>query len=160
MGSPGDLIDRTAQNTYTNSEFGAWAALDLGVGFPLNPTRYSLRNRSDGPGNIIRSWNLQGSTDVGEWSVAGINAATWTDLDRRTNDASLTFSDQWGHWDVTAQPNAYRYIRIIMTGPESSGNWYLTIDEIELYGVVTLAPNLPSGATGWLTDGTHYVPYY
>lgn len=160
-----DLTDRTLNaNSHTNNPgVGEWAAWDFGPINLLAPTHYTLRNRgSYSDLNVLRNWKLQGTNEVSAWTVGGINAATWTDLDTRTADTTIAATTgAWGAFTLASPPTTpYRYLRIVTTGVDSSGDYYLTITEAEFYGAALLLPSLPDRMTGWLTDGAgHFWPY-
>jgi len=124
QGSVTILTDRQEQAFSTSSSGDNWIKIDLGPTRTLAVNKYTLRNRGEG-GWHIRNWNLQGSNDN----------TTWTNIDERTNDSTISSGGAWGAFD-TPLSGAFRYLRVIMTGNNSSGNRELTICEYEFYGIL------------------------
>jgi hypothetical protein len=119
-------VNRLQNNFYTNNSAGSWVQLDFGASRTVRVDSYQLRNYVTGSA-MLRNWKLQGST----------NGSTWTDLDTRTSDTTLTTGNQWGNWTVTqGNTNYWRYIRLLSTGVDSSGTNYLCLGQIELYGAI------------------------
>lgn len=160
-GSTYQLVDRSTsgQEFFSANALGGWFAVDLLSAVVI--TDYSLKSDSE-TGYKPRNWTLQGSNNVESNTTAGIEAATWVDLDVRTNDSTIqTGASTWGHFVIPGTPAAYRWFRVILTGVESSGSYYLAVVEFELYcGTYTqlTARVRPSGSRCWLTDGEYYVP--
>lgn len=159
QGSPAVLVDRSGgKNCHTNDGIGEWVCVDLGANHSIRPSDYTLRNRGQYNGYPLRNWKLQGSNDVAGNTVSQINAATWTDLDIRTNDiAQADAADAWGKWSLTPPATAYRWLRVLCTEPSG---YYLCIAEVEVYGLAVASVPLPAGALGWMTDGVVWAPYY
>jgi hypothetical protein len=141
------VFDRSATSTSSGNVANSWIFVDLGVNRSLIPNRYSLRHYSEGDWEKIRNWKLQGTNSVAGTSNAQIEAATWTDLDVRSNDTTINGIAAWGDF-VPNQSNttAFRYLRLIQTGLNSSGANFLAITEWEVYGTFTYLP-------GPLVDG-------
>ncbi len=159
QGTPSILVDRSGGvNCHTDSGVGEWICVDLGANHSIRPSDYTLRNRGQWNGYPLRNWKLQGSNTVAGNTVSQINAATWADLDIRTNDtAQADAADAWGKWSLTPPSTAYRWLRVLCT--ETSG-YYLCVAEVEVYGLAVASVPLPAGALGWMTDGIAWVPYY
>ena len=163
-GAPGNLTERTTNDTYTTNTANSWACIDLGA-YALRVTDYSLRHLTSYADDYIRTWRLQGANTIATWSVAGVAAATWTDLDIRAGDTTITSPASWGHWVANQEvATEYRYIRILQDGANATGRHYLAIAEVEFYGQLGsafVAP-VPAGAGGWMVNaaGTTWCPYY
>lgn len=134
-----------------------WIAWDLGAASRLRLTDYSLRAANNG-GYLPRYWAIEGSNDVAAWSSGGLAAATWTAIDTREDDATLSAALAWGHFAANGDvATGYRFVRMRWTQSIDYG----LLNEVELYGQLLAAPSLPATATGWLTDGAgHYMPYW
>jgi hypothetical protein len=156
-----NMVGREAtQHAYSPNAVGSYFAVDLKRTVVL--TDYSLRT-DDETSYKPRNWKLQGSNNVAANTTAGVEAATWTDIDVRSGDTTITHgANTWGHFVLGSTPAAYRWYRVLSTGLDSSGaSNYLTAVEIELYaGSCDLAiPRArPAGSRCWLTDGEFYVP--
>lgn len=150
--SPAWEVDRATTNSYQAQwQLGNCIKVDLGEGRSCRPNRYTMRNYS-GSDRYARNWTFAGSND----------AVTWTPLDVRVGDKTMSGgSYAWGSYAVTQPATAYRYFRWITTGNDSNGDPNFATNEIEIYGAATLTPvPVPSGMTGWATDGAgHYWPY-
>lgn len=124
-GSPTDLADRQPTAFYVTAATNNWVRIDLPKS--LKCSYYSLRNRNYN-GNNIRNWKLQGCNAGSEW----------VDLDTQSNNVSINGESQWLSLPVTNNQASFTSFRILQTGHESSGDDYLCLGEIELYGVLTL----------------------
>lgn len=155
-----NLTDREASNTISQEGANNWFAFDFGEA-RLAIDSYSLRGRSTYADHQLRSWKIQGTNSIPVWSVSEVSAATWTDIDTRSADSTLTQST-WGHWSAPSRSSSFRYVRLLLNGVDSSGSYYLGLGEIEFYGLIVLPQIiLPVSARGWLADGSgHYIPYY
>lgn len=137
-GTSASFVNRTLDHSvFTNNVANAIVGVDLGAGRALVPAYYSMRARDDDNTNLPRNWKLQGTNSVSADTEAGFNAATWTDLDTRTSDTTMSVASAWGSFPVTGVSTAYRYLRIVQNGTNSSGQNYFCIQEIELYGTLT-----------------------
>jgi hypothetical protein len=93
-----------------------------------------MRNRNSDATNLPRSWKLQGTNVVSANTEAGFNGASWTDLDTQSSNATIVAASGWFSGPVTGVTTAYRYLRIIQTGLNSSSQNFFCISEIEFYG--------------------------
>ena len=134
-GNAGMLSDRVGSNFYTSAAPNQWVAWDLGTGHTMAITQYTIRNRNFDTNHLPRNWVLEGTNAVATFDVAGLDAATWTAIDGRTNDATLTATNQYYTLTINGSGSAYRYLRFRQNGPNSLGSGYLTIGEFETYGV-------------------------
>jgi hypothetical protein len=136
---------------------GLWFVLELHRDVALIPTAYTLRHDS-GHSDFLRNWTFDGSVDGRTWHtlrthteddslcLAGATA-TWeitapSDGSKPASAASAAAaaapsSSSSSDSNVSASPIAYRYFRILTTGPSSSGTHTLVIAGIELYGQTT-----------------------
>lgn len=132
------LSDRVANALlYSSTTAGQWVAFDLGEGKTLKPSYYTLRHDGE-TGYYLRRWKLQGSNNATANTVAALAAATWIDLDERLNDTTINSPDAWGGWVVAPVPEVgYRWLRVLMTGVNSSNDNYLLLGEVEFYGTLT-----------------------
>lgn len=138
VGTATDVVDRTTNDSYTGNAVNSWVAIDLGVARSAVVTKYSLRNRSFAD-RAIRNWKLQGTNSAASNSVADLAAAAWTDLETRTGDVTMaSVANQWATYTLGATPAAYRWLRILQTGVNAGGDYYLTAaTEIEFYGTLS-----------------------
>lgn len=142
-GTDADLVDRAIDYNTTDNNAGEWMAIDLGTNDAARTavvTDYTLQNGSNGAfDHTPRNWKLQGSNNVATNDITGINAATWVDLDTRTNNTDIaSASGAWGHFTLGATPSAYRWLKILATGINNGGDStvFLQIGEIEFYGTL------------------------
>jgi len=137
-GSALSFVNRTLDHSvFTGNTVNSYAGIDLGAGRSLVPTYYSMRARDDDNTNLPRNWKLQGTNSVTADNDGAWIAATWTDLDTRTSNTTISVASAWGSFAVTGVSTGYRYLRIVQTGTNSSGNSYFCIQEIEFYGTLT-----------------------
>ncbi len=117
------LIDSDYRSIHTTNVAGSWWKIDLGTR-RVEVDHYGLRGREDS-GQLLRNWKLQGSNDD----------STWTDLDTQTSNASIT-AGTWFDGSV-ANATSWRYLRILQTGVNSSGQNYLTLGGFEVWGTIS-----------------------
>lgn len=127
------LTDRTGANWGRNA-IGSWCAFDLKAGKSMSVTTYVIRNRSVTT-DMPRNWVLEGTNTISTFDITGIDAATWTAIDTRTNDTSIISSLQYVAFTSNGSTSAYRYLRARNTGVSSSAQPWFVIGEIEFYGV-------------------------
>lgn len=134
-GSPAWVVDRAPNSNITpGNSNGEWIAIDLGAGRSVLPKRYSLRQRSQDAVYLMRNWKLQGSNDAAGNSVAQLNAATWVDLDVQSNNTTIAGASQWVSPEVVGASTSYRWLRVVVTGLNSHGQYYFCLAEFEVYG--------------------------
>lgn len=115
-------LNASTQCTHTTEEAGAWWKADFGATRTVEPTHLALVGR-DGFGQHPRNFKLQGSNDD----------AAWTDLLTVTGAGP----DNGTWWSsAVSGASAYRYLRILQTGDNSSGREFLIIGEAEIWGTV------------------------
>lgn len=131
-GTPANLTNRTNDEWFTSNAAGSWVAFDLGTG--ISVSNYTLRARSSAASALPRNWVLEGTNSVSSFDITGVNAAIWTAIDTRTSDATLTAASQYYTLTANGSTLDYRYLRLRITGPDSSGTNFLTLNEIEFYG--------------------------
>jgi hypothetical protein len=125
-GNVSNVVSRLNSSFYTNNTAGSWVQLDFGASRTVRVDAYQIRNYGFNA-NILRNWNLQGSND----------GTTWTNLDVRTSDSTLTAAYQYWNWTCNQSNTSFwRYIRILSTGLDSSGANYVGIASMELYGAI------------------------
>jgi hypothetical protein len=120
----GSLNELTG-STHTQNTANSWWKADFGSGREFTITRVGMVGRNDA-GLHPRNWKVQGSN----------NDSDWTDLLTVTDDGP---SQNTWYSSAIADADAYRYIRIYMTGANSSGSNFMTIGEIEFWGTLAEA---------------------
>lgn len=142
-GTVADVTDRVQNTTYTNgSSLNDWIYLDIGSGRTLVVTSYVLRNYAGG-NREPRTWKLQGSNNVQSGSIVDVNAASWTDLDVRSSDTTITGAGFGTFITNQGVATAFRHFRLIQTGVDALGGNYLCVSEIDFYGEITYTPSSP-----------------
>ena len=139
VGNASMLVDRsTASETYQDNTANNFIAMDMGGGRSLVLKKYTLRLRTVENARAIRNWKMQGTNTLSSFSVADIAAATWTDIDVRSGDTTMpATAGAWALYTLSTTPAAYRYLRLLQTGTNSSGDLYVTLTDLELYGTFT-----------------------
>jgi hypothetical protein len=120
----GSLNELTG-STHTQNTANSWWKADFGSGREFTITRVGMVGRNDA-GLHPRNWKVQGSN----------NDSDWTDLLTVTDDGP---SQNTWYSSAIADADAYRYIRIYMTGANNSGSNFMTIGEIEFWGTLAEA---------------------
>lgn len=116
----------------TKNVSGSWMMVDLGAARRLCVSHYSLRHDVYYSyiygGHFLRNWVLEGKVDD------SANSA-WVVLRAHVNDASINRSGATFSWSINNSGHqTYRYLRIRMTGVNSTGNHNMVCSGIELYG--------------------------
>jgi hypothetical protein len=141
-GSPTQYaVDRSSTSLSTVSEVNAFIILDLGADKSLKIDHYAIKGRSDADAYHLRSWKLQGSNDN----------TTWTDLDEQINNTSIGLNT-WFHAPVSTS-FSYRYLRILQTAADSNGSNFLTLGELEVYGILSVVGITAAKDTDELPEG-------
>jgi hypothetical protein len=121
----------------TGDKTGKWwgtntTAIDHYIKFEFQscricPSGYSLKahNQSWGKGYWIRSWRFEASNDDSEWTI----------LDTQENSDAIAANDKAAYF-ATSGGQAYRFLRIIMTGVNSSNTRQLSLQQIEFFGQI------------------------
>jgi hypothetical protein len=123
--APYRAVNRATGVHFSNNGDGlGWYKFDFKTR-TLVPNRLSIRSRSDGTGNMLTNFVLEGSNDDSSWTTI-----------LSVSGAGFTAADQWKSWLVSGT-TTWRYLRIRMTAPDSNGANYMTMGEVELYGVLT-----------------------
>jgi hypothetical protein len=113
----------TGGESHTPNTANSWWKMDFGVGYFCTPTRFGIYGRSSGDQHP-RNFKIQGSNDN----------TNWTDLHTVTS-AGPTNGTWWSNAITGA--GAYRYIRLYMTGLNSSSANYLVLGDVEIWGTLT-----------------------
>ena len=105
-----------------------WFSIDFKT-VSIKPSNYTLRHIT-GPNNKnhLRNWVLEGSNDGNNWECLSEHK---DDESLNENDATFTWKMEHNNIDTF-----YQYFRLRMTGPDSSGQWYLCCSGFEIYGQI------------------------
>lgn len=113
-------------DTYIEGTSGTkpWFQVNLGNWY-VRPYCYKLKHNADDNG-YLRGWNLEGSSDGGEWEV----------LLRHQQDKGFKTARQGLMWPIfMTSTKTYNNFRIVMTSPNSDGNWKLQVGAFDVYTV-------------------------
>jgi hypothetical protein len=108
----------------TTNVTNSWIRIDFRK-YRIKPTHYSIRSRTDGDSNHLRSWVVEGSN----------KRENWVNLDVRENNCDLTGSGAVQTF-VIGNPGEFMIIQIRQTGANSSGNHYVFVKSIEFFGAL------------------------
>ncbi|KAH0787245.1 F5/8 type C domain containing protein [Histomonas meleagridis] len=94
---------------------------------------------------IVKSYTLQSPLSEGEdqqhlksWNLLGSNDEQyWETLHQVENDSSLHGKGKINTWHLTNNNTEYKFLRILMTGPNWQDNHILALQTIEFYGNFT-----------------------
>lgn len=88
---------------------------------------YSLKAHSHAWYQVgfIKSWKIEGSNDK----------ETWTIIDEQKSDTLQSYMAV-GHWSCE-KSDPFRYIRIMMTGPNTNKDFYMSLQAIEFFGSIS-----------------------
>ena len=123
----------------TNDAVNSWMCVDIGANRRLQINHYYLRH-SQALGYhrcVLRSWVLEGS-NTATTPAAQADPANWTVLREHAGHASLReVAGADAAWPVVVgagDDGYYRFFRIRITGPNSSGHHFLIVNGLEMYG--------------------------
>lgn len=122
-GSRSYLVDQTPNEVWTSDTPSSWISIDLGPRRLMSLTYYSLRHGGNYKGDLLRTWDLQGSTD-------GI---TWKIIKKHSNDQLLNAPFDIHSWPIEHE-GSYRFFRILQTGHNSSKHHFLVLNGFEFFG--------------------------
>jgi hypothetical protein len=117
------------QSLTTGTVVSDWMMVDLGAYRRISPNHYSLRHGNKYASYFLRNWVLEGKVDDSDTSA-------WVVLREHVNDTSINAVGGTCSWPVTSvgDNQCFRYIRIRMTGFNSSNNNCLACGGIEMCG--------------------------
>jgi hypothetical protein len=117
------------ESCFTEISENAWMGVDIGAGRLLCPSAYCLRHDTQSSRGVLRNWILEGrSTDQ--------SGDGWVTLSTHRDDESLALNPgSVALFQINSDSlDAYRYFRIVITGPNSSGKLRLMCSGFEIYG--------------------------
>jgi len=122
------LQHRLDTSSYTGAKPASWMQVDLGQRYRFIPNRYALRDGIDSTrpstNNVLRNWSLEGrEAETDQWTV----------LRSHVNDTALTHTLVVS-WAIIDCRKAFRFFRLLQTGPNSNGADYLLCSGFELWG--------------------------
>lgn len=121
----------------SNNVANSWLTFDLGASRTLVLATYSILNRLSDGTRALRNFKVRGTNTVASFDNTGIDGASWTDIDDRVADTTMsTVANTWATYVVGSTPSAYRYIQLLQTGVNALGDDYLLLNEVQLYGVL------------------------
>jgi len=110
---------------WTNNEHNGWLRFDIDPksnAIKFVPSHYIFGFQTNMW--MPRNWNFEGSLDGQQWEI----------LKEHQND--LTFQAATNHMFEVHTNTSYRYFRLRVTGPDSSGTNYLGLSAFEMFGRV------------------------
>ena len=137
-GKASDICSRDSVTSRTDwkAPLPAWWTIQLRENMTFHPMRYALQHGFKDGNFVMFHWKLEGFD-------AGQNC--WVTLIKHAGDAALeTASDNgqgygWAAWPLSCAHDAYfRAFRVVMACPNASGNNFLCLSGIELYGTLCL----------------------
>ena len=119
---PSSLIEENPrQHWFTESDGNAWVVVEF-TELHIQPTDYAIW--SHGGASTLRNWAFQGSNDRTNWVV----------LSNHRNDESIRAPFSTCTWPINTN-GFFKYFRIIQTGNNWSGNRWLYMMKIDIWGV-------------------------
>ena len=128
-----NIISRFATHFATKSVQKSWVCVEYAQ-HALQLSHYTLRNTDAAEAKTLalRWWKVEGSKD----------GKTWSALDERSHDSSLTNKSQSATFTVAPSPAAaqfYSYFRVTQTGANACGGHALSLGGMEMYGAAAKA---------------------
>ena len=119
---PHTLIEEDPiKHWFTESDGNAWVLFEF-KDLYIQPTHYAIW--SHGGSSTLRNWAFQASNDRTNWVV----------LSTHNNDESLKEPFSQKEWPLDTN-GYFKYFRIIQTGFNWSGNRWLYLQKVEIWGV-------------------------
>lgn len=119
---PSTLIEEDPiRHWFTESDGNAWVLFEFKELY-IQPTHYGIW--SHGGSSTLRNWSFQASNDRSNWIV----------LSTHNNDESIKEPFSEHIWPIDTN-GFWRYFRIIQTGNNWSGNRWLYMQRVEIWGV-------------------------
>jgi prepilin-type N-terminal cleavage/methylation domain-containing protein len=134
-------VDQAASDFHTGADGSLFATYDFGTLNKVFLSGYSIRQRTGANENLLRGWVVRGSNDASNWTT--LHTGSTTAGQSAWHDHSLVEADAAG----------YRYLRLQMTTPSSTGGSYLAYSEIEFYGSILLSVQAPVITSAVMVDG-------
>jgi hypothetical protein len=119
---PSSVIqEKPKRHWFTESEGNAWVLIEFTELF-IQPTDYAIW--SHGGASTLRNWAFQASNDRLNWIV----------LSTHRNDESIRAPFSTATWPVNTN-GFFKYFRILQTGNNWSGNRWLYMLKMEIWGI-------------------------
>eukprot|EP00960_Hanusia_phi_P069134 767009-Hanusia_phi.AAC.12 len=134
------LLDRPRRSDVsfvTKNVAGSWICFDFGPQISIFPSSYYMERGPVDTANHLRSWDLQGSNDSQKWLTlrAHINDETLKRPSQGANFKILEHAPSISKLNMT-----FRYLRVMLTGVNSSGNHVISLSAIEFFGRIKFNP--------------------
>jgi hypothetical protein len=126
------LVSKTKQSFYTNSGSGVAIVIALN-GFEIWPTHYSLTHGDKTNQHALTSWSFQGSRNNSTWQVLSEHRKN-TQL--HSKFARAVFPLKTKDAEIPRDGTLYNRFRIVLLEPNSSGQYEISLSDIEIYGRV------------------------
>ena len=108
--------------SHTQDLSGSWWKADFGSSNSVIPTYLGIKGQGASANDMPRNFVIEGSNNDSDWDT----------LYTATSEGPT--QSAWWHADMSSNTDHYRYIRIRMTGTNSSARDFLVMGEVELYG--------------------------
>ena len=119
---PSSIIEENpTRHWFTESDGNAWVVIEF-TELYIQPTDYAIW--SHGGASTMRNWQFQGSNDRLNWVV----------LSNHRNDESIRAPFSTATWPINTN-GFFKYFRIVQTGNNWSGNRWLYMMKMEIWGV-------------------------
>jgi hypothetical protein len=115
------LEEKPKKHWFTESDGNAWVLIEF-TELYIQPTDYAVW--SHGGASTLRNWVLQGSND----------RINWVMLSNHRNDESVKAPFSTATWPVNTN-GFFKFFRIVQTGNNWSGNRWLYLLKLEIWGV-------------------------
>jgi hypothetical protein len=115
------IEEQPKKHWFTESDGNAWVLFEF-AGLFVHPTDYAIW--SHGGASTLRNWMFQGSNDREGWVV----------LSRHQNDETVRAPFSTATWAVNTN-GFFKYFRVLQTGNNWSGNGWLYLLKLEIWGI-------------------------
>jgi hypothetical protein len=119
---PATIIEESPKrHWFTESDGNAWVLIEF-TELYIQPTDYGIWSHSGA--STLRNWAFQGSNDRMNWVV----------LSSHRNDETIRAPFSSGIWPINTN-GFFKFFRILQTGNNWSGNRWLSMMKLEIWGV-------------------------
>ena len=127
-GNPYSLVDYESTGDYYKDCMATQNISESNIVFSLKMnairiTHYSLKTRPNNEIHYTKNWRFEGSN----------NGETWTILDSHQNSEVLSGLNITKVFKVQ-KSGLYSYFRLIQIGKNSNGNYYLVVNNVDIFG--------------------------
>ena len=129
-GITAETVDRTTNPAQSTDAINSFVRFDFGTAVTIKPSRLIFQHGYFTGQRRLQTYNIQGSTE------ASSSPTTWTTLLSVSNTPSADAAYSYNLSSNIVTSTFFRHIRIVITGVETLGAYFLSLSDIEFFGEV------------------------